>query len=168
MYLSVHGNTICVCTLTTQPMYLEETGEYKQELTRIGAKALELSPEGTQTIFMTVLFYKNMAIPAKALKAGDVIVVFGREMSKEKFQWGKHKLERTVIADFWIPRWIDPLGMITNLQVHRDATIKEREYKTILAEYLTECKPAIIQWVVDYFKSMKAANNSKQKDGEQQ
>ena len=166
MYLNVNGNVALVCTLTSQPMYLEVTGAYKQELTRIAAKCMENSPEGTQTIFMTVLFYTNLAIPAKALKAGDVIVVFGREMSKEKFQWGKHKLERTVIADFWIPRWIDPLGMITSLQVHRDAAIKEREYKTILAEYLTECKPAIIQWVVDYFKAMKAANNSNKKDGE--
>ena len=180
MYVNANGNVVCVCTITSMPVYLEESGEKKVELTRMAAKCIESSPEGTQTVFMSVLFYTVLAIPAKALKPGDVIVVLGREMSKEKVQWGRHKLDRTVIVDFWIPRWIDPLGLIMNLQIRRDVALKAREYKEMIAEYLTECKPAIVQWVAEYFKSMKdtiiqwvidafkamKANNSNKKDGE--
>ena len=169
MYVNANGNVVCVCTITSMPVYLEESGEKKVELTRMAAKTIENSPEGTQTVFMSVLFYTVLAIPAKALKPGDVIVVLGREMSKEKVQWGRHKLDRTVIVDFWIPRWIDPLGLIMNLQIRRDVALKAREYKEMMAEHLTEARPAIVQMVVDAIKIKRTENNSnsEKKDGDQ-
>ncbi len=178
MYLNVHGNAVCVCTITGTPQYLEESGEHREELTRADAKCLESSPEGTQTVFMSVLFYKTMAIPAKALKPGDVIVVLGREMSKETVQRGRHRLSRTLIADFWFPRWIDPLGLVMNLQIRRDVALKAREYKELMAEHLTEARPAIVRMVLDAIMptivqtaldALKAEeNDSTQKDGDQE
>ena len=168
MYANVCGNVVCVCTLTSMPVYREEAGEKRLELTSVAAKAIEASPEGTQTVFITVLFYTVMAIPAKALKAGDVIVVFGREASKEKFLRGRYKLNRTVIADFWMPRWIDPFGTIMNLQIRRDVALKEREYKELMAEHLTAARPAIVRMVLDALLAMKNGDNSnaEKKDGE--
>ena len=75
MYINQTGNVVGVCTVTSMPVYLEESGEKRVELTRMAAKTIESSPEGTQTVFMSLLFYTVLAIPAKALKPGGKLVI---------------------------------------------------------------------------------------------
>ena len=160
MYINQGGNVFCVCTAVTKPTYKEESGEKRVELAYLNAKCREASPEGTQTVSLDLLFYGTAAIPAMKIAPGHTLVIAGRESSKEAFAWGKHKLNRTVIVDWWGFREIDPGGILDELKARREIFTREREFREMFAEFLTEAKPSIIKWIMDYSKEMREANSN--------
>lgn len=168
MYVNQNGNVVCICSAVGMPEYREEAGAKHTEITLLQARCREESADGTQTVALTLLFFGNMAIPAMKITSGQVLVVMGRERSNSMYVWGKHRLDRTLFVDWWDFRCIDPGGMLTELSTRREIAVKDREYRQILAEYLTEIKPTIIKWVFDEMKRLKAENANKQKEADQQ
>ena len=164
MYINSTGNVVCTCVAITKPIYKEESGEMRSELTYIIGKCRESSPEGTQTVTLDLNFYGNLAIPAMKIDAGQSLVIFGRERSEEKMVFGKYRLKRTVIVDCWLFRDIDPGGMLDELKMRREMALRDKEFRELFAQYLTECRPAIVKWVLEDAKTAKEQNMKKKED----
>ena len=157
MYINDHGNVLATCTITSKPTYIEDAGAKREEMTYIFAKCWETSPEGTQTVSVKLFFIGALAIPAMKLEPNKTLLIAGRERSKESVHWGRNRLERTVLVDYWSPREIDPCGMLEELKQRRENAAREKEYRELFAEYLTEAKPSILQWVVEYIRAARQA-----------
>ena len=162
MYLNVTGNVAATCTITSKPAYMEECGVKRQEATYCYAKCRECSPEGTLTVTVKLLFFENMAIPAMKIAPGQTLFVLGRERAQEKTNWGKIRLEHTLIVDYWDFREIDPAGMLEELKQRREIDTRQKEFRTMFAEFLTEAKPSIIKWVMDAAREMRKENTKKE------
>lgn len=149
MYINVEGNVICTCFTVSKPEYFEEYGEKRSELTRIGAKARQSSPDGTMTVNVELLFYTNRAIPAAKLNYGDSIIVLGRESSREVMKNHRMVITRTVLVDWWFPQIVDPLNYLQELSVRREMDIRNREFRENFWDFLNAegCKELIHRWV---------------------
>ena len=165
MLISVEGNMFCLCMITGSPQYAEEFGAYKSELTRVYAKAKQTTPDGVQTVNLTLYFWDSMAIPAMKLKPGSQIVVTGRTMSQNRIVREKMTLETMVAVEWWTPRETDPMGMLDELKARREIGERRNELKILFAQYLTECKGAILGWVADWFKEKMEAARLKKEGG---
>lgn len=148
----MQGNVHAVCFAVKDPEYRESVGERGCEMTKVVAMCKEMTPDGMQTVSLDLIFYDSLAIPAYKIGVGNWIVIDGRESSKEYFSRQKYKLERTVIVEYWNFRIIDPGGMAEELKVRHEIAAKDREYRELLAEYMTELKPSILQWFTDWIR----------------
>lgn len=149
MYINVEGNVICTCFTVSKPEYFEEYGEKRSELTRIGAKAKQSSPDGTMTVNVELLFYANRAIPAAKLNYGESVIVLGRESSREVMKNHRMVITRTVLVDWWFPQIVDPLNYLQELSVRREMDIRNREFRENFWDFLNAegCKELIHRWV---------------------
>ena len=147
MYLNFTGNVHAVCSAVTKPEYREEAGERRVEMTKVVAKCKEMTPDGMQTVSLQLLFFEALAIPAMKIDVGSVLVIDGRETSKEFFSYGKHRLERTLVVEDWHFRDIDPGGILEELKERKGISQREHELRKLFAELLTQARPAIIAWV---------------------
>ena len=157
MYLNFTGNVLAVCVAAKKPEYTEEAGARRVEVTRLPAKCKELTPDGLQTVSLDLLFFEGLAIPAMKIDMGQVLVVMGRESSKEYFKYKKYSLERTLVVEAWWFRELDPGGMLEGLKMRREMNARQDEFRELFAQFLTEAKPSILKWVYD-------ANNHKEED----
>ncbi len=160
MYININGNVIASCLAFTNPVYQEEAGEHRVEMTKAFAKCKESTPDGMQTVNLNLLFFNNLALPAMKIAAGTNLIIFGRESTKERLSYGKHSLERNVFVDSWFPRVIDPLNMLEELKVKRTLEAQKEEQKLMFAAMLTQCKPTIIQWVISALEGQQTENKS--------
>lgn len=158
-YINYQGNIFADCVITGNPTYKEEAGEYKREITKAFAKCKEVTPEGIQTVNLDLYFASAFAIPAYKLKSGMSIVILGRERSKEEYTHGRAVLSRIVFVDWWFPRWVDPLGMLEELQARRAIAAQEKELKQAVAEWLEKCMPLITDSVIE--EARKRAHSNK-------
>ena len=165
MYINNYGNVAAPCYIVSKPTYMEESGAKRVELTYANGKCRENSPEGTQTVAVRLLFYENFAIPAMKISPGQMLVILGRERAQETRHWGKDKLERTVIVDWWALREIDPCGMLQELEKRREIAVREKEFKEMFAEFLTEAKPTILKWMTEALMALRKDITAK-KDGD--
>lgn len=152
MYINYFGNVFADCIAVTSPEFREQTGEYKRDMTKVFAKCKEASPEGMQTVNLTLLFFQAMAIPAMKIGPGMCIMIAGREVSKERNERGKTVLDRTIYVDWWAARDIDPLGHLEELKVRMEQKSREEEMKLWFAQAMTKCKDTVIGWVTEWFK----------------
>lgn len=164
MWISVEGNSFGQCVIASNPKYQEEVGEHKSELTTCNAKAKQSTPDGVQTVSLTLFFWSGMAIPAMKLKAGTNIMVAGRSTSREFSIRQVHALETKVYVDWWEPRNPDPLGIVEELKVRHEFKVREDEMKILFAQFLTQSKGAILTWMKDWFKENIAAVKLKKKE----
>ena len=157
MYISFYGNTIMDCIAISSPKYMESVGEYKSELTKCNAKCKELTPEGLQSVNVTLLFFNAFAIPAMRITSGMCLVIIGREQTSERMTNGRNVLERSVYVDWWAARDIDPLGHLEELKVRRELTTREIEFKNIFWEWLNmdAVKELIIGWFVEWLRQQR-------------
>ena len=166
MYLNVMGNVHAVCRAIGKPKYTEEVGEKRVELTKVTARAVEMTPDGKQSLTLILLFFGQMAIPAMKIDINDTLVIDGREEVRSTFQRGKNLLERSVLVEAWQPQDNDPCGMAQELKVRREVAVRRFEYRDLMAEFLTNWKPTIIKWVVNYFNELRGKTNSENKNSE--
>lgn len=155
MYLNVQGNVTAICVITKSPTYKEEAGESKVEMTKACAKCQEMTREGMQVVPLDLIFFKDLALPAMKIKFADVIQVWGRESSRENARRGKNFLDRTLIVEAWRPRVTDPMGMAKELEVRMEINARDNELRHLFAQYMTECKPLIREWVTDAIQGKK-------------
>lgn len=163
MYLNVMGNVHAVCRAIGKPKYTEEVGEKRVELTKVSAKAVEMTPDGKQSLVLTLLFFGQMAIPAMKIDINDTLVIDGREEVRTAFQRGKNLLERSVLVEAWQPQDNDPCGMAQELKARREVAVRRFEYRDLMAEFLTSWKQTIIKWVVEYYNELRGKTNSEKK-----
>lgn len=166
MYLNFQGNVHTVCRVIGKPKYTEETGEKRVELTKVSARAVEMTPDGKQSLVLNLLFFGQMAIPAMKIDINDTLVIDGREEVRSTFQRGKNLLERSVLVEAWQPQDNDPCGMAQELKARREVAVRRFEYRDLMAEFLTSWKPTIIKWVVGYFNELRGNKNSEKKDAD--
>ena len=166
MYLNVMGNVHAVCRAIGKPKYTEEVGEKRVELTKVSARAVEMTPDGKQSLVLNLLFFGQMAIPAMKIDINDTLVIDGREEVRTAFQRGKNLLERSVLVEAWQPQDNDPCGMAQELKARREVAVRRFEYRDLMAEFLTSWKLTIIKWVVDYFNELRGNKNSEKKDAD--
>lgn len=146
----MEGNLFGLCVITGTPQYREEYGAYKSELAMVYAKAKQNTPDGVQTVNLTLYFWNEMAIPSMKLIAGTQILIAGRTMSKNKIVRDKMTLETMVSVEWWALRETDPMGMLEELKVRREITVKNKELRMVFAKMMTECKDVIKGWVMEW------------------
>lgn len=153
MYINYFGNVFADCIAIASPEFREQAGEYKRDMTRVHARCKEATPEGMQSVNLTLCFFQAMAIPAMKISTGMCIVVAGREVTKEKDIRGKAVLDRTIYVDWWAARDIDPLGHLEELKVRMEQKSREDEMRIWFAKAMTQCKETIIGWVTEWFQN---------------
>lgn len=168
MYINIQGNVFAVCRTVAKAQYYEESGQNRKELTRISVIAKEKTAYNVQDVPLELLFYEDMAIPAMKIGAGQYLEVTGHEMSREKRIYGRNKLRRTLIVTSWRFREIDPGAMQEALKTRREIAAREKEFRQLFAEYLTECKPYIVNWVLEAAKEESRKREEQQEQEQEQ
>ena len=167
MYINVNGNVHATCSALTEPIYREEVGESRVEMTSLFAQCKEMTAHGIQHVNLSLLFFDGFAIPATKIKVGSMLVIDGRESSKEyrkRSEEGgrRYALERTVIIEAWDFRILDPGGMLQQLAVRREYAIREKEMQDLFAEWLSKCKDTILGWFIEWVKANRNSNSRKE------
>lgn len=164
-YINHYGNVFCDCIAVSKPKYHEQFGVYEAEMTELSARCKENTPEGIQSVNLNLQFYGQFAIPAMKIPAGMCLVVFGREVTKQRLTGGRNILDRMLVVDWWTAREKDPLGMLAELSERRTIATREKELKEIFASWLNDCMPVIVQTVIGKIKEL-SANGRKASAGE--
>ena len=164
MYLNAMGNVHTVCKVIGKPKYAEEVGAKRVEMTKVPAKATEMTPDGKQYVSLILLFYGELAIPAMKIDIGDNLIIDGREEVRTAFQRGRNMLERNLLVEAWDQQDNDPCGIKQELKVRHEISVRKIEYRDLMAEFLTNWKQTIIKWVMDYIAALREKNTEKKDD----
>ena len=168
MYLNNAGNVFAVCTVVSTPEYKEEVGEKRLELTKAYAKCTEMTPDGKQNVGVNLMFFSALALPAMKIAPGMKLLVAGCQETEERYVYGRNRLEHTLYVEWWSARVIDPLGLEAELRTRREIDSKVNDLRLLFAQFLTECKPTIGNWVkawvMEIIEQIKATK-TKKKEG---
>lgn len=166
MYQNIQGNVHTVCKVIGKPKYAEEVGAKRVEMTKVPAKATEMTPDGKQYVSLILLFYGELAIPAMKIDIGDNLIIDGREEVRTAFQRGRNLLERSLLVEAWDQQDNDPCGIKQELKVRHEISVRKIEYRDLMAEFLTSWKQTIIKWVADYYNELRGKTNSEKKESD--